>query len=128
MNYSSVIAVKVKGRDPKNTWEIVVIYRAANEDMRLLEKLANRTGYMGTTTKRSIIGGDLSLPYADWNGHAEKSRGAQVFLNRQVWENGDTEIVSSPTGRDALLDVYLVRPESAFISCSNFQGISNHAG
>jgi hypothetical protein len=37
----------------------------------MLEKLADRTGYSGRTTKGSIIGGDLILPYADWNGHAE---------------------------------------------------------
>ena len=77
-------AVEVKGRDPKITWEIVGIYRAPNEDMRVLEKLADRTGYMGSTTKRSITGGDLNLPYADWNGHAEKSRGTQVFVNRLI--------------------------------------------
>ena len=85
-----MIAVEVKGRDPKNTWEIVGIYRAPNEDMRLSEKLADRTGYRGRTMKRSIIGGDLNLPYANWNGHAEKSRGTEVFLNRLVWENGYT--------------------------------------
>jgi len=34
-------AVEVKGRDPKNIWEILGIYRAPNEDMRLLEKLAD---------------------------------------------------------------------------------------
>jgi hypothetical protein len=41
-----MIEVEVKGRDPKNTREIVGIYRASNEDMRLSEKLADRTGYM----------------------------------------------------------------------------------
>ena len=45
----------------------------------MLEKLADRTIYMGGTTKRSIIGGDPNLHYADWNGQAEKSRGTQVF-------------------------------------------------
>jgi len=65
-------AVEVKSRDPKNTWKIVGIYRAPNEDMWLLEKLADQTGYMGRTMKRSIIGGDLNLPYVDWNGHAQK--------------------------------------------------------
>ena len=54
----------------------------------------------------------------DWNGHAEKSRGTPVFLNRLVWENGYTQVINSPTRGDALLDVYLVRPESAFTSCS----------
>jgi len=52
--------------------------------MRLFEKLAGQTGYMGRTMKRSIIGGGLNLPYADWNGHAEKSRGTQVFGNSLV--------------------------------------------
>jgi len=52
----------------------------------VLEKLADQTRYMGRTTKHSITGGDLSLPYAEWNGHVEKSMGTQVFLNRRVWE------------------------------------------
>jgi hypothetical protein len=60
-----MIAAKVKGRDPKITWEIVGVYRAPKEDMRFLEKLAKRTGYEGRTMKRSIIGCDLNLPYAD---------------------------------------------------------------
>jgi len=75
----------------KNTWEIVGIYRAPNEDMRLLEKLADQTGYMERTKKRSIIGGDINL------SHAEKSRGTQVFLNRLVWEHSYTQVVNSPT-------------------------------
>jgi len=85
-----MIGVEVKGRDPKTTWEIVAIYTAPNEDMRLLEKLTDQTGYMGRTTKRSIIGGEFNLPYADWNGHVEKSRGTQVFLIRLVREIGYT--------------------------------------
>jgi hypothetical protein len=30
-----MIAVEVKGRDPKFTWEIIGIYRAPNEDMQI---------------------------------------------------------------------------------------------
>jgi len=82
-------AVEAKGRDPKITWEIVGIYRAPNEDLRLFEKLVERTGYMGRTTKTSIIGGGLNLLYADWNGHAESSRVTQIFLNRLL-EKGVT--------------------------------------
>jgi len=121
-------AVEVKGGDPKNTWEIVGIYRAPNEDTRVLEKLADRTVCSGRTTKCSIIGGDLNLPFADWNGHAEKSRGTQEFLNRLAWENGYTQVINSPSRGDALLDIFLVRPETAFTSCSNIQGISGHCG
>jgi hypothetical protein len=57
-----MIAVEVKGRDPKFTWEIVGIYRAPNEDMRLIERLAARTDQLGNSTKRGIIVGDLNLP------------------------------------------------------------------
>ena len=35
-----LIAVEVKGRDTKFTWEIVGIYRAPNDDMQVLERLA----------------------------------------------------------------------------------------
>jgi hypothetical protein len=38
-------AVKVKGRDPKITWEIVGIYRAPNKGIRLFEKLADQKNY-----------------------------------------------------------------------------------
>jgi hypothetical protein len=40
-----ILAVEVKGIDPKCTWEIVGIYRAPNEDIRVIEKLATRTGF-----------------------------------------------------------------------------------
>jgi hypothetical protein len=66
----------VKGRDPNFTWGVVGIYRAPNEDMRAIEILAARTG-AGNSTKRSIIGGDLNLPYADWNGNASGNSGTQ---------------------------------------------------
>ena len=123
-----MIAVEVKGRDPKFTWEIVGIYRAPNEDMRVIERLAARTGYMGNSMKHSIIGGDLNLPYAHWNGNAECASGTQAFINRLVWDNGYTQVVDCPTRGDALLDVYLVRPESSFTSCNVVQGISDHSG
>ena len=73
-----MIAVEII-QGSKNTWEIVVICRAPNEDMRFLEKLADWTGYTGRITKRSIIGGDLNLPYADWNRHAENLGGTRYF-------------------------------------------------
>jgi hypothetical protein len=57
-----------------------------------------------------------------------KAETVNILLNRLVWESGYTEVVNSPTRGDALVDVYLVRPESAFTTCSNVQGISNHCG
>jgi len=40
-----MVAVEVKGRDPKCTWEVVGIYRVPNEDMRVTERLATRSVY-----------------------------------------------------------------------------------
>jgi len=38
-------AVEVKGGNPKFSLEVVGIYRAPNEDMRVVERLAARTGF-----------------------------------------------------------------------------------
>jgi hypothetical protein len=92
------------------------------------ERLADRTGNTGNTTKRSIIGGDLNLPYADWNGNVGGNSGTQALINSLVWENGYSQVIDSPTRGDALLDVYLVRPESSVTSSSIVQGISDHQG
>jgi hypothetical protein len=43
-----------------------------------------------------------------------------------VWENGLTQVVDSPARGDALLDVYLVRPESLLTASSTVLGISDH--
>jgi hypothetical protein len=124
-----VIAVEVKGRDPKFTWEIIGTYRAPNEGGHAsYRKIGTRTDYLGNSTKRSIIGEDLNLPHAGWNGNAKCTSGSQAFVNRLVWENGYTQVVESPTRGDALLDVYLVRRESSFHSCSIVQEINDHCG
>jgi hypothetical protein len=72
--------------------------------------------------------GDLNLPYADWNGNTGCNSGTQAFIKSLVWENGFTQVVDSPTGGDALLDVYIVRPEISFTASSIrvVQGISDH--
>jgi len=117
-------AVEVKGGNPKFAWEVVGVYRAPNEDMQVIERLAAWTGYPGNSTKRSTIEGDL--PYADWNGNAGGNSGSQVLINNLVWENGYSQVTDSPTRGDALLDVYLVRPESSVTSSGTVQGVSDH--
>ena len=52
----------IKGSDPIWTWEILGIYSAPNEDIRIIEKLVVPTGFLGNSMKRSIIGGDLNFP------------------------------------------------------------------
>ena len=120
-----ILAVKVRGRDPKYAWEVVGIYRAPNEDIRVIEKLVARTG---CSMKQSIIGGDLNLPQVDWKGVTEGMSVSEAYINRLVWDNGYTQVVEKPTRGDSLLDFYLVRPESKLISCHAIHGISDHYG
>jgi hypothetical protein len=95
-----MIAVEVKGRNPKFTWEIVGIYRAPNENLRVMERLAARNDYLGNSTKRSIIGEDLNSPCVNWKGNAECTSGSEACVNRFVWENGYMQVVDSPTRGD----------------------------
>jgi hypothetical protein len=92
-----MIAVEVKGSDLKFTWEVVDIYRATNEGMRVIERLVARTDYLGNSTKRSIIGVDVNLPSTDWNDSAECTSGSQAFLNRLVREHARSRY-SHPRG------------------------------
>jgi hypothetical protein len=96
--------------------------------MRVIERLAVRTDYLGNSTEHSITGGDWNLNQADWNGKAECISGSQTFVSRLVWENWYMQVVDNPTRGDALLDPYSVQPESSFTSCSIAQGISDHCG
>jgi hypothetical protein len=45
-----------------------------------------------------------------------------------VWDNGYTQVVGKPTRGESLLDVYLIWPENALITCCTVQGISDHSG
>jgi hypothetical protein len=40
-----MMAVEVKGRDPKFTWEVLGTYRVPKEDMRVIERLAAGTDF-----------------------------------------------------------------------------------
>lgn len=121
------IAGEVKSVDPKYTWEIVGVYRATHEDIRVIERFAARTGFSQNPTKHSVIGGDLKLSQADWNENTEEISGTQAIINRLVWDNGYTQVVGSPRP-DVLLYVYFVRPEISLVSCSILHGISDNCG
>jgi hypothetical protein len=49
------------------------------------------------------------------------------FLHCSMSE-ADSQVVSGPTREDTTLDIYLLRPESLFISCCVVPGISDHNG
>jgi hypothetical protein len=58
----------------------------------------------------------------------KKASGFQACVNNLVWDNGYTQVVSGPTREDALLDIYLLRPECFLISFNISPGISEHNG
>jgi hypothetical protein len=109
-------------------WEIVGIYRALNEEIRVIERLAARTGFLGNSMKWIIIGGNLNQPQVDWKGIVEGTSFPQAFINRLVWDNGYTQVIGKLTQGDSFLNIYLIRAESAIISRDAVQGISDHCG
>ena len=60
---------------------------------RVIEMLVARTGFLGNSTKRSIIRGDLNLSQVEWKGIAEEVSVAQAFINQLDWDMGYTQIV-----------------------------------
>jgi len=52
------ITIEVKTMDPKCGWEIISTYRATNEDMLAIERLAACNLPTRNLSKRIIIGGD----------------------------------------------------------------------
>ena len=125
-----MIAVEIKSGNHKFIWQVVglPVHRAPNEDTRFSERLVARTRCTKNSAKRSVIGGDLNLPHVDWNGNTEGKNLTQALFNRLVWENGFSQVIKSPTRGDAILDVYLVRPENSYTSSSIVQRISDHHG
>jgi len=79
-----LLAIEVKGRNPKYNREVVGMHRAPNEDMSAIESLVARTGFTRNSTKHSIIVGDLNLPYADWNGHVVGNSVTQALIKSLV--------------------------------------------
>jgi exonuclease III len=111
-----IIAVEINSRNKKFKQEIIGVYRAPNDDVRVIERLVDRTNNTINSYKRSIICGDLNVPRVDWNGKTEGNNLTQALVNRLVWDNGYCQLIEYPTRGDAVLDVYLVRPESSVTS------------
>jgi hypothetical protein len=80
-----IIAVEVKDIDPEYTCEIVGIYRAPNEGIRVTARLAARTGFLGNSMRRSIIGVDLNLRIVDWKGVVDVTCVTQTFIIKTDW-------------------------------------------
>jgi len=51
-----------------------------------------------------------------------------IYLNKFVWDNGFTEVVSGPKRGDALLEIYLLRHEISLSFCNSLPEISDLNG
>jgi hypothetical protein len=72
--------------------------QSPKENIWVIERLAARTGFLGNSIKRSIIGGDLNLPHTNWKGIAGANSVTQAFINRLVLDNGYNQVVGKLTG------------------------------
>jgi hypothetical protein len=89
-----MVAVEVKRMDLKYTGELLGIYKAPREDMRVVARLAAPTGFSQNSAKSSFKGGDLNSFQAGWNENAEGISGNQASISR--WANYYTQVVGRP--------------------------------
>ncbi len=122
-----MIAVEVHGKNDRDTWEIIGMYRPPGENMSILQKLVERTRVGIRENRQLIIGGDLNLPQIQWEGEVTEGRGAQTMVNELVWTNNLVQVVKQPTRENAVLDIFLTRPEGSVTSCEVVPGISDHS-
>ena len=57
-----------------------------------------------------------------------KSERISGLCKQLIWYNGYTQAVSGPARGDALLNIFLLRPECSLISSNILPGISEHNG
>ena len=58
----------------------------------------------------------------DWKGKVGGNSGTQLIINNLICENDYIQVIDGPTQGDALLDVFLVRPESLVSHSDKVQG------
>lgn len=122
-----MLAVEVQGRNVRDTWEIIGMYRAPGENTKILQKLVERTRVGTSGSRQVIIGGDLNIPQVKWDGEVTEGNGVQAIVNELVWTNNLVQVVKHPTRDNAVLDIFLARPEGFIVSCDVVPGISDHS-
>ncbi len=103
-----IIGVDIRDKNSKNQWEIIGAYRSQQDGHEPLARLAERTRVTRKTGKNVILGGDLNLSHATWEGDVGAEGATQRLVNELIWENGLTQVVTKPTRDNALLDVSLL--------------------
>ena len=62
----------------------------------------------------------------DWKGKVCGNSGTQSIINDLIWKNDYIQVIDGPTRGDALLGVFLVRPECLVSHSDTVQGVSDH--
>jgi hypothetical protein len=95
--------------------------------MSAVERLVVRTQLTRDAAKRSIRSEDLNLTSGGLEWRCGKISGFQAFVNKVVWDNGYTQVVRGLRRGNALLGIYILRPDNSLSSCNIVSGTSDHS-
>jgi hypothetical protein len=87
-------------------------------------------GYNNKTKQQqnTITANNILINKSLMNFEAFLASGFQAFVNKVGENNGYTQVIRGLTGGDALLDIYLLRPDNSLTSCNIVPSISDHSG
>jgi Endonuclease-reverse transcriptase len=116
--------IKVK----KHTFTLIAAYRPPNDDVTMLNRLADRLSDI-RMDDNVIIAGDMNLPNVKWE--AGGGGNCKQSIVHDIMNEGFTQAVQegtreTRTGRNNILDVILIRPEELWVSSKVIEGISDH--
>jgi hypothetical protein len=105
---------------------LVVAYRLPDNDFSILNYLYNKTSCYQFFSKIFIIGGVLNVPQIDWTGVSYIRGEAQLRVNELINEGSFSQIVSSPTRKDNIVYLFLIKPNNICDEVHITDGISDH--
>jgi hypothetical protein len=104
--HQEVEMISVQISNKGENFDIISSYRPPNEySFVTLYKLREKLDSI-PLGRKLIIAGDFNLPGVNWYGQVIPSGEGQYLINSLIWEYGLTQVVHSPTGNNAILDVF----------------------
>jgi hypothetical protein len=128
---AEMMGFKVKTNEEKY-FQLIAIYRPPNAGEAIMKKLLSR---IQATRKggRVIVAGDINLPDVKWipGGNGDVRRRPNQKIVSDIMNEGFIQVVEegtriSPSGRNSILDVILVKPEELWLNTTLVEGISDH--
>ncbi|XP_071492986.1 uncharacterized protein [Diadema antillarum] len=108
------------------------VYRPPGNDVQYLDNVCSTIEELSLQNKKAVlwIGGDFNLPDINWEDLSVSGHSNPVPLNNRfldMIENCNTQqMVSSPTRRDSILDLFLTNRPSLINKCTLLPGLGDH--